>query len=157
MNMVRIICPKCGAEKKLSLVETTYVGPQRCWKCRELFTITIINNQVQSSEPLSEEEYERQQEAKKAREKMGNFMEPVSREEAEKPAAPKAPPEKFRTFLPPQAPGREEPKKSTSPVSPPDRFRTFVPMEDPGPAEPKKPAAPKPPPDRFRTFIPPAT
>ena len=69
MNMVSIKCPKCGAEGKLSLVETSYVGPRRCWKCRELFTITIVNNQLRSSEPLSQEDYEKQQQAKAVQDK----------------------------------------------------------------------------------------
>jgi hypothetical protein len=69
MNMVKIVCPKCGAEKRLSLVETSYIGPQRCWKCHELFTITIVNNQVRSSEPLSEEDYEKQLQAKNLQDK----------------------------------------------------------------------------------------
>jgi Zn ribbon nucleic-acid-binding protein len=128
MNMVTIKCPKCDAEGKLSLVEPNYVGPRRCWKCRELFTITIINNQLRDSEPLSEEDYEKQLEAKKASDKMGNFNESPRQRDFEKPAT----------------------------KSPPDRFRTFVPLEPPGQKEPPKPAS-KNPPDKFRTFIPPAT
>ncbi len=81
MNFVKIVCPKCSAEAKLSLVDTTYIGPRRCWKCHEFFTITIQNNRVTSCEPLSKEEYERQQEAKKAAEKAGisyTFSPPLS-------------------------------------------------------------------------------
>jgi hypothetical protein len=69
MTMITIVCPKCGGVARLSLVDTGYVGPRRCWKCHEYFTITIENNRVTSCEPLSQEEYERQQEAKKAAEK----------------------------------------------------------------------------------------
>ena len=156
MNMVKIICPKCGAEKKLSLVEPNYAGPQRCWKCHELFTITIVNNEVRSSEPLSQEEYDRQQEAKKARDKMGRGMEPSGREE---PEIPKLTPERRRDYTKPlsyeASSGQAEPEKPAA-KTPPDRFRTFVPLETPSQKEPEKPA-PKNPPDRFRTFIPPAT
>ena len=69
MNMVTMVCPKCGAEGKLSLVETSYIGPRRCWKCHEFFTITIVNNQLRSCEPLSQEEYEKQQQAKNLQDK----------------------------------------------------------------------------------------
>ena len=69
MSMMTLKCPKCGAEAKLSLADTSYTGPRRCWKCHEFFTITIYNNRVTSCEPLSKEDYERQQEAKKAAEK----------------------------------------------------------------------------------------
>ena len=71
MSMMTLKCPKCGAEAKLSLADNDYSGPRRCWKCHEFFTITIHNNQVTSCEPLSKEDYERQQEAKKAAEKSG--------------------------------------------------------------------------------------
>jgi len=71
MSMMTLKCPKCAAEAKLSLADNDYTGPRRCWKCHEFFTITIVNNKVISCEPLSKEEYERQQEAKKAQEKNG--------------------------------------------------------------------------------------
>jgi len=59
----------CGTEGKLSLVESSYTGPRRCWKCRALFTITIVDNQVQATEPLTEEEFEQQQRAKAIQDK----------------------------------------------------------------------------------------
>jgi transposase-like protein len=60
--MVKIKCPKCNTEGSFSLVESTYKGPYRCWKCRELFTIELKNSQLESCEPLSQEEFDRQQE-----------------------------------------------------------------------------------------------
>ncbi len=60
--MITIKCPKCGTEGSLSLVEPTYEGPYRCWKCRELFSIKIEGNELKSCEPLSQEEFERIQE-----------------------------------------------------------------------------------------------
>jgi len=60
--MITLKCPNCGAESKLSFVEKDYVGPRRCWKCHEFFTIKIENNELKSCEPLSQEEFERQQE-----------------------------------------------------------------------------------------------
>jgi hypothetical protein len=71
MSMMTLKCPKCNAEAKLSFADNNYSGPRRCWKCHEFFTITIVNNQVTFCEPLSKEDYERQVEAKKAREKSG--------------------------------------------------------------------------------------
>jgi hypothetical protein len=69
MNMMTVKCPKCGAVAKLSLVDTSYSGPRRCWKCHEYFTITIYHNQLTSCVPLSKEEYEKQQETQKVAEK----------------------------------------------------------------------------------------
>jgi hypothetical protein len=180
MNMVTIVCPKCGAEGKLSLVDSSYVGPRRCWKCHELFAITIYNNEVRSSEPLSQEEYDRQQETKNTKAKLGNSIQTSSREEPEIPQitperrrdytkplsyggsssqkeperlVPHNPPDKFQTFTPLEK-SQDKPEKPAS-KTPPDRFQTFVPLEDTY-EEPERPA-PKTPPDRFRTFIPPAT
>jgi len=60
--LIKIKCPKCNIEGSLSLVESSYQGPYRCWKCRELFTIKLENNELKSCEPLSQEEFEKQQE-----------------------------------------------------------------------------------------------
>ena len=61
--MITIKCPKCGTEGSQSLVEPDYEGPYRCWKCRELFIIKIEGNEVKSWKPLTEEEFQRIQEA----------------------------------------------------------------------------------------------
>jgi hypothetical protein len=74
MSMMTLKCPKCGTEAKVSFAENNYSGPRRCWKCHEYFTITIENNRVTFCEPLSAEEYQRQQDAKKAAEKGGGGL-----------------------------------------------------------------------------------
>ena len=60
--IVKIKCPECNNEGSISLVESSYQGPYRCWKCRGLFTIKLENNELKSCEPLSQEEFDRQQE-----------------------------------------------------------------------------------------------
>ena len=60
--IVKIKCPKCDTESSFSPVESSYRGPYRCGKCRELLTIEIENNELKSCEPLSQEELDRQQE-----------------------------------------------------------------------------------------------
>jgi hypothetical protein len=60
--IVKIKCIKCSTEGSLSLSDPSYQGPYRCWKCRELFTIRMENNELKSCEPLSQEEFEKQQE-----------------------------------------------------------------------------------------------
>ena len=60
--IVKIKCPECGVEGSMSLVESSYEGPYKCWKCRTLFTLKLDNNEVKSCEPLSQEEFDRQQE-----------------------------------------------------------------------------------------------
>ncbi len=60
--MIKILCPECGIEGSMSLLESSYEGPYKCWKCRALFTIRLKNNELESCEPLSQEEFEKQQE-----------------------------------------------------------------------------------------------
>ena len=60
--LAKIKCPQCGVEGSFSLLESSYQGPYRCWKCRALFTIRLENNELKSYEPLSQEEFDRQQE-----------------------------------------------------------------------------------------------
>ena len=60
--MIKIKCPKCGTEGSISMAESSYHGPYRCWKCRENFTLKLENNELKSCEPLSQEEFEKQQE-----------------------------------------------------------------------------------------------
>lgn len=71
--LMKIKCPKCDAENSFSLTESSYQGPYRCWKCKELFSIRIEDNELKSCEPLSQEEFDKQQEmeALRARFKQG--------------------------------------------------------------------------------------
>jgi hypothetical protein len=68
--MITIECPKCGTAGSQSLLKPDYVGPYRCWKCRELFTITIVNNEVKAWEPLTEEELAQQEEQRRQAEQL---------------------------------------------------------------------------------------
>ena len=60
--IAKIQCPECGTEGSFSVVESSYQGPYRCWKCRALFTIRLENKELKSCEPLSQEEFDKQQE-----------------------------------------------------------------------------------------------
>ena len=64
--MITIKCPKCGVDGKMSLVDPNYNGAYKCWRCRELFTLKIQNDEVTSCEPLSQEEYDKQHPPKPA-------------------------------------------------------------------------------------------
>jgi len=158
MNWIKIICPKCNAEAKLSLEDSNYSGPRRCWKCHEAFRIRIENNKVVSCEPMSHEEFEKVMAAKKAEDKaeaqgftFSKREEPETRQEA-----PQQQQEFFRPPVQKEAAGRAASQKP-GPTFPPDHFNTFIPVEEPKDTE-KKPQKPKgPPPDRFNIFIPPQT
>lgn len=68
--LVKIKCPACQTEGTLSLIESSYDGPYRCWRCRALFTIELKNNEPISCEPLSEEDLQKQQEEKAIQDKL---------------------------------------------------------------------------------------
>ena len=59
--MLKIQCPSCNTRASMSLVQPIYEGPYRCWKCRALFRIRIEDEELQSCEPMSEEEFEEEQ------------------------------------------------------------------------------------------------
>ena len=60
--LVKFKCPKCDIENSFSLADVIYQGAYRCWKCRELFSIRIEDNELKSCEPLTQEEFDKQQE-----------------------------------------------------------------------------------------------
>jgi len=60
--LVKIKCPECATEGTISLLESSYKGPYRCWKCRQLFAIKLENNKLQSCEPMNQEEFDKLQE-----------------------------------------------------------------------------------------------
>jgi hypothetical protein len=71
--MIVITCPKCGAETKLSLVDSSYEGPRKCWKCREILKIKIENDVLVSCDPMSQEEFDEYQEAEELKKRLKNW------------------------------------------------------------------------------------
>ena len=67
--MIVLTCPECGAETKLYLVLDSYEGPRRCWKCRSTFLIKIEDNNLVACEPLSQEDFDKEQEIKSLKDK----------------------------------------------------------------------------------------
>ena len=63
--MIEIECPDCESIGKMSLAQTLYEGPYRCWKCRSLYKIVLANDKLQSIEPITEQELEAWQELQK--------------------------------------------------------------------------------------------
>ena len=60
--IIKFKCPKCNIDNSFSLTDSNYQGPYRCWKCRELFMISIEGDKLQSCAPITQEELDRQQE-----------------------------------------------------------------------------------------------
>jgi transposase-like protein len=60
--IVKIVCPQCNSESGFSLADSSFEGPYRCWQCRGNFALKIVGTEVKSCEPISQEEFDRQQE-----------------------------------------------------------------------------------------------
>ena len=56
--MFAVQCPECSSNTFLSLADSGYEGPYRCWKCKKLFMVQIQNEELKSCEPMTEEELE---------------------------------------------------------------------------------------------------
>ena len=67
--LVKIKCPECATEGTISLLEASYEGPYKCWKCRQLFYVTLKNSAMQSHRLLSQEEFEKIQEVESLKKK----------------------------------------------------------------------------------------
>jgi hypothetical protein len=67
--ILKIKCPECKTEGSISLIESSYKGPYRCWKCRELFTIEVDNKELKSCETLNKEDFAKQQEIEALKDK----------------------------------------------------------------------------------------
>lgn len=57
--LVKIKCPKCSAESSITLIDPSYQGPYKCWKCRGLFAIKLADNKLKKCNPLSQEEFDK--------------------------------------------------------------------------------------------------
>lgn len=68
--IIKITCPKCETDGSVSIADTKYEGPYRCWKCKELFKIKLHNNELLSCEPMTEEELQKQQEIEELKKKI---------------------------------------------------------------------------------------
>ena len=60
--MLTIKCPSCATEGRISFVDPDFEGPYTCWKCHGLFSIKVQAGQLTSCQPLSREDFQKQQE-----------------------------------------------------------------------------------------------
>jgi len=71
--LIKIACPNCGGETTFSLSQESYEGPFRCWKCHNLFRISLANGAVASCETMSSEEANRLTEELKRKHPSGYY------------------------------------------------------------------------------------
>jgi hypothetical protein len=69
--IAKIICPSCQTLGQFSVDGGNFKGPYRCWKCRTLYTLDMVNSAVVSLQPLTEEEF-KEIKAKQEAEKRGH-------------------------------------------------------------------------------------
>ena len=69
--IAKIICPSCQTLGQFSVDGGNFKGPYRCWKCRTLYTLDMVNSAVVSLQPLTDEEF-KEIKAKQEAEKHGH-------------------------------------------------------------------------------------
>jgi len=67
--LATITCPECNTEGRFSILEQTYEGPYKCWKCRQLFYIELDGQEVKTCRLLGDEEFSRLQQVDKLKRK----------------------------------------------------------------------------------------
>ncbi len=70
MSMVKITCPSCKVDGWMSLLSNQYDGPYSCWKCHTKFRLVMQNGAIVSCDPMSQEEFDREKEMKKQRDRL---------------------------------------------------------------------------------------
>jgi hypothetical protein len=60
--MLTIKCPGCGTEGRISFVDPDYEGPYKCWKCHGSFSIKVRAGELESCQPISDEDMQKMQE-----------------------------------------------------------------------------------------------
>ena len=66
---INIKCPACNTESGFFVATNVFQGPFKCRECKAFFTIKVRNGELQLCEPLSQEDFEKQKAAKKAKRK----------------------------------------------------------------------------------------
>ena len=69
--LAKIVCPSCQTMGQFSVEGGNFKGPYRCWKCRTLYTLDMVNSEVVSLQPLTDEEF-KEIKAKQEAEKHGH-------------------------------------------------------------------------------------
>ena len=55
--IIKVRCKKCDAETRLSLVDLSYNGLFRCWKCRQPHIFVVENDEIKYLKLLNNEKY----------------------------------------------------------------------------------------------------
>ncbi|MFC1990217.1 hypothetical protein ACFLVW_06670 [Chloroflexota bacterium] len=66
---INIKCPACNTESGFFIAKNVFQGPFKCRECKAFFTIKVTNGELQLCEPLSQEDFDKQKAAKKAKKK----------------------------------------------------------------------------------------
>jgi hypothetical protein len=70
MAIVNITCPKCNTNNGMSLLDKHFEGSFNCYRCHEHFLLVMDGGEVTSCTPMTQEEFIRQMELKKQRDRM---------------------------------------------------------------------------------------
>lgn len=72
---VKIKCPACQTESSSWLLESSYEGQHRCWKCKALYEVEVNNGELISCKPMTEGELATLQARQEAKKKGLDFAE----------------------------------------------------------------------------------
>ena len=69
LMQIEIKCPACNTDSRFFVATNVFQGPFKCRQCKAFFTIKVTDGKLQICEPLSQEDFEKQKAAKKAKRK----------------------------------------------------------------------------------------
>lgn len=68
--MITITCPKCNAESRFSLMDRSFEGPFKCYKCHSFMKLKVIAETVMSNELITDEDAQKLQDLKSMKDKL---------------------------------------------------------------------------------------
>ena len=68
--MITITCPKCNAESRFSLMDRSFEGPFKCYKCHSFMKLKVIGETIMSNELITDEESQKLQDMKAMKDKL---------------------------------------------------------------------------------------
>lgn len=68
--MITITCPKCSAQSRFSLMDRSFEGPFKCYKCHSFMKLKVIGETVMANDIITEEEAQKLQDIKAMKDKL---------------------------------------------------------------------------------------
>ena len=66
---IDVKCPACNTDSSFFVAKDMFEGPFKCRSCKAFFSIKVRNGELRLCEPLSQEDFKKQEAAKEAKKK----------------------------------------------------------------------------------------